>query len=75
MGKSITIECEADIFIDEYVSDISDKALADEFYSRMAFRPDISKFFQEEELIELLISKKNILDASKIREFFESLNK
>ena len=65
MGKKIEIECTADIYIDEYVEDISDDVLFEEALSRL----------NNTTIVDLIASSYNlnIIQVSKLKQFLEEL--
>ena len=85
MGKTIEIECTADVFIDEYVEEISDEVLFEEALSRLnntknlnggQFRNDfIQSLNYDNTIVDLIASSYNlnIIQVSKLKEFLEEL--
>lgn len=83
MGREIEIQCTANVYIDEYVSEVSDDALMEETMTRLDTYSETVKneFFKEllnynEDLIVNTISaSKNlsIIEADKLRKFITNL--
>ena len=83
MGKTVDIECTAEIEIDEYVTEISDVVLMQEAVDRLEtnnnkeFKGQILGYlFEDDDVIVDVISNikdLNIIDADKLRVFLTNL--
>lgn len=83
MNKIVDIECSVEVYIDEYVDDISDGAL---FYEAISRLHSISKhdlklkftklFIEQISVIELISIAKNlsIIDADKLEQFLKTFD-
>ena len=83
MGKTVEIECAAEIEIDEYVTEISDSVLIEEALIRMDNLYDTER---KKELLDMLLSDDevtvdaiassknlNIIDTQRLRNFLNDL--
>lgn len=85
MSRTIEIECTADVYIDDYVNEISDEALFEEALHRLRFGSQKSQSKTEfkthlaydmgTNIAELIASTHNlnIIQASKLEEFLKEL--
>ena len=83
MGKTVDIECTAEIEIDEYVDEISDNVLLEEAAYRLGkasnqqAKRELLKLIMEDDdvIVDVISSSKNlsIIDAEKLREFITNL--
>jgi len=84
MGRTIEIECTADVYIDEYADKISDEALFSEVISRLDQQKsgkyrmkffEIMGDFEDDTLIDLISSAKNlsIVQADKLKKFINNI--
>ena len=84
MGKIIEIECTADVWIDEYVEEISDDVLLEEAISRIGLIKSTNSlktkfmdlFIDEINLFNIISSSKNlsIVDAERLKDFLKTLD-
>ena len=83
MGKSIEIECSTNIYIDDYVGDISSKVLINESFNRLLELNNSNLLLELANLIadndDILIKaiaikkKLNIIDVDKLKKFLNDL--
>lgn len=66
----IKVETNIDVLATDILTKISDKDLINEVIDREIDISTVNLSFQEEEIIELLVSKKSIIEASRIKKFF-----
>jgi hypothetical protein len=79
MSRTTTIECEADIDIDDYLDDASTEALLDELLrrkptnqkERIILNTVLNSFFEKDDVFELMckITKLSIIQEEKLRKF------
>lgn len=83
MSREVEIQCTANVYIDEYVSEVSDEALMEEVVSRLEGYSEKVKnaFFKElldyDEILiaNAIAASKNlsIIDADRLRNFITNL--
>jgi hypothetical protein len=83
MGKTIEVECTADIEIDDYVENISDDVLFEEAISRLEhstsnrLKAEFTELLiDEDNLFNLISTTKNlsIIDAERVKDFLKTFD-
>lgn len=69
----IRIDIDAGEYVTEFLNEAENEDIIEQMHARGLFSSKIHEIFEKWELIEGIINHHNVIDADKIRNFFDSL--